>query len=288
MKNPRIGLVVFGESGSGKSTLCNTLIGAKYYDQTEETFEANEKEGIFATQETFVIDTKGYIDSDNGGNVEDPAQFKQMIQYIKNNNIRAFILTMNIHNPRISYGVRIIFELIYNNYPSTSWFKHIAIVWTRCYSFIPDLELEKMKEERKKAYKKFINHYFGHVINEEEINSIPHYFIDSIEARKDNSASFYELCNLLSWAGELKLIKEKVGDKKIERRQRLEYGKTWTETLKRRPPCFGLQKRHSRTFREQIIIYEERTIKEFTDGTKEYSDWKEIKRETKQEIINSW
>ena len=63
-----------------------------------------------------------------------------------------------------------------------------------------------MEKERKEGFKRDIEKFFGKEISIGEINSIPHYFIDSIEARSDNNSSHNELCHLLSWAGQLKLI----------------------------------------------------------------------------------
>ena len=140
--------------------------------------------------------------------------------------------------------------------------------------------------------------YFGNEVTKGEINAIPQYFVDSIEARNSNNESHNELCHLLAWAGQLKIIKEdlpnikvKLGEPKIEKRERIEKGKRWSETWKsgdREYFFFGPRERHGVTYEMQTTIYEERTSQAFTDGSIENSKWKEVKRDTKQVKIKSW
>ena len=300
MSNPRIGLVAFGEVGTGKSTLCNTLIGSNGTAFTEserteaQTFETIGKEGKFGNQETLLIDTPGLGDAQRN----DAAHLVQMAKYIKENQfIRCFIMTINVHCPRLGDRERRLFELISSMYPGAPWYKHIAIVWTRCYSVMAN-QIENWKPERKEGFKRFIDKYFGKEVSKEKANAIPQYFVDSIEARQNNNSSYNELCHLLAWAGQLKLISEdlpnmkvKLGEPKVEKRQRTEYGKTWSRTWKsggRRYIIAGPRDTHGETYQMQTTIYEERTSQEFTDGSIEHSDWKEVNRDSKQVTINNW
>ena len=300
MQTSRIGLVTFGEVGTGKSTLCNTLIGSNgeafiESDKTEaQTLETIGKEGTYGNQGTFLIDTPGLGDAERN----DAVHLVQMAQYIKDNDlIKAFVMTINIHCPRLGDRERRLFELISSMYPGSPWYKHIAVVWTRCYSVMAN-QIEQWKQERKEGFKRFIEKYFGNEVTKEEINSIPHYFVDSIEARSNNNSSHNELCHLLAWAGQLKLIKEdlpnikvKLGEAKIEKRQRLEKGRQWSDTWKSGPRdflIFGPRESHGRTYEMQTTIYEERTCQAFTDGSVENSDWKEVKRESRQVTIKEW
>ena len=298
MANPRIGLVAFGEVGTGKSTLCNTLIGSNgtafvESEKTEsQTLETIGKEGKYGNQDTFLVDTPGTEDADRN----DAAHLVQMARYIKGNNlIRGFLLTINMTCPRLEDRERRLFELISSMYPGSPWYKHIAVVWTNCYPEIKS-KVEKWKSERKEGFIRFLDKYFKKEVTKEQAKSIPHYFIDSIEARKNSSSSYIELCHLLAWAGQLKTIKEelpeikvKLGKPKRETRDRLEYGSTWTDTWKgHRPFPFGHRKRHGRTYQTQTTIYEERFCQEYTDGSKEYSDWKKYNSISKDVVINSW
>ena len=298
MANPRIGLVAFGEVGTGKSTLCNTLIGSNgtafvESEKTEsQTLETIGKEGKYGNQDTFLVDTPGTGDADRN----DAAHLVQMARYIKGNNlIRGFILTINMTCPRLEDRERRLFELISSMYPGSPWYKHIAVVWTNCYPEIKS-KVEKWKSERKEGFIRFLDKYFKKEVTKEQAKSIPHYFIDSIEARKNSTSSYIELCHLLAWAGQLKTIKEelpeikvKLGKPKRETRDRLEYGATWTHKWKgHRPFPFGHRKSHGRTYQTQTTIYEERFCQEYTDGSKEYSDWKKYNSISKDVVINSW
>ena len=158
-------------------------------------------------------------------------------------------------------------------------------------------QIDQWKNERKDGFKRFIEKYFGKEVSREQINSIPQYFVDSIEARKNNNSSYNELCHLLAWAGQLKLIKDelptikvKVGAPIIENKTETQYGKTWQETrhTHRRYRIFGHREYHGKKFQNQTIIYLQRTQQIFTDGSVEYSPWKEIRRETKQVTLKSW
>jgi len=300
MQNLRIGLVAFGEVGTGKSTLCNTLIssdGSAFIEseKTEaQTFETIGKEGHYDGQKTFLIDTPGLGDAERN----DATHLVQMARYIKQNQlIKGFIMTINIHCFRLGDRERRLFELISSMYPGAPWYKHIAVVWTRCYHEMKN-QIEKWKQERKEGFRRFMIKYFIQEIKIEQINSIPHYFIDSIEARDNNNNSYNELCHLLAWAGQLKNIGEelpdikvKLGEPKIEKRQRTEIGRTWSETRKsgkKRYGFFGPRKRHGKTYQIQTTIFEERTSQEYTDGSVEFSEWKEVKKDSRQVTINKW
>ena len=297
MSNPKIGLVAFGEVGTGKSTLCNTLIGSNGTAFTEserteaQTFETIGKEGKFGNQETLLIDTPGLGDAQRN----DAAHLVQMAKYIKENQfIRCFIMTINVHCPRLGDRERRLFELISSMYPGAPWYKHIAIVWTRCYSVMAN-QIENWKPERKEGFKRFIDKYFGKEVSKEKANAIPQYFVDSIEARQNNNSSYNELCHLLAWAGQLTLIKDdlpqmkvKLGAPIIEKRNRTEYGSTWSVTEKyggRRYGLFGPKKTRTITYQKVSTIYEERTKQQFTDGSVEYTDWKEVRRDTQDKKI---
>ena len=100
------------------------------------------------------------------------------------------------------------------------------------------------------------------------------------------------------WAGQLKSIGEelpdikvKLGELKIEKKQRTEIGRTWSETWKsgsKRYLIVGPRKRHGRTYQIQTTIFEERTSQEYTDGSVEFSEWKDVKKDRRQVKIKEW
>ena len=185
-------------------------------------------------------------------------------------------MTINVHYPRLGDRERRLFELISSMYPGAPWYKHIAVVWTRCYSVMGS-QIESWKPERKQGFVRFIEKYFSSEVNKDAANAIPHYFIDSVEARQNNNASHNELCHLLAWAGQLKTIKEELpemkvkdGKPKIENRQRKEYRSTNTRTWKsggRRYWIAGPKESHGETTQIQTTIYEERSCQKYTDGS---------------------
>ena len=298
MANERIGLVVFGEGGTGKSTLCNTLIGSNGTAFVEnegpeyKTLETIGKEGRYSNHVTFLIDTPR-IREDDKYNAD---HLIQMVKYIRENHlVRGFILTRDVNCPRYSEKDRQLIGLISNIYPDFPWYKHIAIVWTHCYPEIKS-KIEHWKPERKEFIGRFLKMYFNKEVTKEQANSIPNFFVDSIEARNDNTSSYIELCHLLDWAVKLKPIKEelaamkeKFGEPKIEKRTRLEYGPKRIETW-RKKMCrlYGPRKQYGRVYQTQTTIFEERICQEYTDGSKEYSDWKIVSSCEKEVIIDSW
>lgn len=104
---------------------------------------------------------------------------------------------------------------------------------------------------------------------------------------------------MLAWAGQLKSIQEelptikvKVGNPVIEKRDRLEVGGTWDDTWEVRRggirEALGQKEQHGRKYQNQTTIYEEREKQEFTDGSVEYTDWREIRRDSRAVCIDSW
>ena len=86
-------------------------------------------------------------------------------------------------------------------------------------------------------------------------------------------------------------MKVKDGEPKVEKRQRMEYGNTWTDTWKSGPRefiLFGPRESHGKTYQIQTTINEERTCQNYTDGSVEYSDWKEVNRQSNQVTISTW
>ena len=65
-------------------------------------------------------------------------------------------------------------------------------------------QIESWKPERKEGFVRFIEKYFSAEVSKDAAMAIPHYFIDSIEARQNNNSSHNELCHLLAWAGQTK------------------------------------------------------------------------------------
>lgn len=205
-----IHIVVVGEAGNGKSTLCNTLIGKNdiFKESSEpecETKITSGQYGIFDKFKTFIIDTPGVGDPEHS----DSEHLTKMIQYVKKNpKVSVIILVFNGITPRFTSNERRILELFYSMAPGTPIHRHLAVVWTRCLQSI--LNIFKIDtNNRKKKFYEFIKKYLPQIPND-EIKSIPQYFIDSVEARKKDSDHHKDLGALLAWAQNTEPI-QKIG-----------------------------------------------------------------------------
>ena len=199
--NKVINIVVIGEAGNGKSTLCNTLTGNinafkesnKPQCETKETTGLN---GNFDQFKTFVIDTPGIGDPDK----KDSVHIVRMIEYVKKYRISVILLVFDSVHPRLLDHHRRLLELFYSLAPGTQIHHHLDILWTK---WVPEalklLNVSTDKSERKNQFYNFIKIYLKQ-IPENEIISIPQYFIDSYKAREKDSTSQEELKFLLAWA----------------------------------------------------------------------------------------
>lgn len=200
--NKTVSIVVIGEAGDGKSTLCNTLSGKidafKESDQPEcETKVTHGIFGNFDKFKTFIVDTPGVGDPNNS----DSEHLVKMIKYVKENpQISVVLLVFNSAHPRFGVNQRRLLELFYSMAPGTQIHQHLAIIWTRWKpNILKQLGISINIGEKKKKFYNFIKEYLPQ-IPENEIPSIPQYFIDSIEARDPTTVSHGDLIALLSWA----------------------------------------------------------------------------------------
>ena len=207
-------IVVFGNTGSGKSTLSNTLVGIENAfkeseDVESETMETKGKSGIFDGQPIFIIDTPGIHDASG----LDTPHLVEMTQYIKNHKeVKAFVIVINFLNVKLDDGVKRLFQLVSNMYPGKKWYHNLAVVWSFYY---PNLtEKQNKQEPKREGFKRFIRKYIVPNITEDELNSIPQYFVDSVEAREedDNNRSREELKHLIAWVSQLNTLQDYLGE----------------------------------------------------------------------------
>ena len=213
-----VGIVAFGEVGGGKSTLCNTLVGSEsgsaFKESAEaeaETLETIGKWGRFDSQKMFVIDTPGMGDA----NRIDAKHLVDMAKFIKDNkHAQAFIVVLNFNAPRLGESQRKLFELVASMYPNSYWYRHIGVVWSHYYSFLPENKKAE-REKRREGFKNFMKTYIMPNISSSELDAIPQCFVDSIDARKSGDPSRESLKYLVAWAAQLKPLSEETRQRMI-------------------------------------------------------------------------
>ena len=260
-----VGIVAFGEVGGGKSTLCNTLVGShdrsafRESPETEaQTMETVGKAGRFGSWETFLIDTPGMGDA----NRIDADHLLEMAKYIRNNDeAQAFVFVLNFNAPRLGNRERLLFELLSSMYSKSKWYKHIGVVWSRYYPSLPE-ELKREKHNRVEGFKRFMEQYFKDSVPPSEVSSIPHYFVDSVDARKPHTESNEELSKLVSWAEKLPTMAEDLPQIRVVEKK---YTEDSTDVQNPEP---------YRTVTE----HKQRDCTKFSDGSVECSEWRMVSR----------
>jgi len=276
MENIIPSIVIFGNTGSGKSTLANTLVGQenifKESDEVEsETMETKGEYGFFDHQLTFIIDTPGMNDVSG----LDSPHLKSMAQYIKEHiEIKAFIIVISFMHMRLDEGVKKLFQLVSNMYPGKKWYHNLGVVWSNYY---PNLNEKQNKQQPKlDGFKRFMREHIVPSITDDELDSIPQYFVDSVEAREENNnRSREELKKLIAWASQLKTLQENLGEIQevdasiMSREEEFE-----TKILSEKTILNTKYIVESTYKREKLIKY---------NGDISYTDWKEVP-DTRKEI----
>ena len=274
-------IVVFGNTGSGKSCLSNTLVGMENaFQESEnvesETMETKGKNGVFDNQPTFIIDTPGIHDASG----LDTPHLVEMTQYIKaHKEVKAFVIVINFLNSRLDDGVRRLFQLVSNMYPGKKWYHNLAVVWSNYWKILtPD---KNKKEPKREGFKRFIKNYIVPNITDDELESIPQYFVDSKEARieENYNNSREELKHLIAWVSQLHTLEENLGeiqevDAEIKSKEKEIKEEIISETTKL-------------NIKTTITAKFQRIKSELYNGEITYSDWEEIpdSRKENKEIL---
>ena len=271
-------IVVFGNTGSGKSTLSNTLVGRENAfkeseDVESETMETKGKNGIFDNQSTFIIDTPGIHDASG----LDTPHLVEMAQYIKKHpQVKAFVIVINFLNVKLDDGVKRLFQLVSNMYPGKKWYHNLAVVWSFYYKNLT--QQQKKQEPKREGFKRFIKRYIVPNISDDELNSIPQYFVDSVEAREENyNRSKEELKHLIAWVSQLNTLKENLGEiQEVDAEIKSKEDEFKTDTISE------TTKLNIKT----IITAKFKRIKSILyNGEITYSDWEEVPNSRKEEKI---
>jgi len=285
---PEVTLVLFGHTGNGKSTLCNTLIGSNgtsfkesgsYKEETKETIGMT---GSFDGVSVCAIDTPGY-----GGSEGNTARyFVDMAHYIpKHKRIQGMVVVQNYQEPRFDENLRNFFQLITSMYPGQPWLPNLAVVWTRYY---PEYTTPEEKNERRRVPKTGIKTFMPDV-TDDQLESIPQFFVDSKKARQQGTPDHEELAHLLAWAktrrsiGEFGDMRVKKGDPIVEERVN-EIIDPWHK-IGCTPRKYWFVGPGDCHFKRKITrITEQRLRQEYTSGDPTYTEYKEVKKEERVEF----
>ena len=142
----RVSIVLFGETGTGKSTLGNTFLGCKSSAKDEElifseseginahTYETKAHDGKFFDKLVRITDTPGTGESGEA----DKKHLADMARVVTaDDTVRVFVIVMNYQCPRFEQREKKLFDHVISMFPNAPWFEHIAVVWTRYYSSLP-------------------------------------------------------------------------------------------------------------------------------------------------------
>ncbi|EDR28942.1 hypothetical protein, conserved [Entamoeba dispar SAW760] len=206
-------LLLIGETGVGKSSLGNFILKDNVFNvSSKPKSETKNTIGYYGEDDksdVFVIDTPSLNDSDGFDN----EGIQNIIECVKNTRLQGIVLTMDFRINRFSTNLRDIVKIISDVFQFKDFWKHICIVWTKCYNYTPKNKLEKdkiLKNEIKEEMIKFIKqtNKINENIDIEKTNKdfIPMYFVDSQpdEDYYDNTRSEEEIEKLIKWARGLK------------------------------------------------------------------------------------
>jgi len=281
---PRVVTVgILGKTGSGKSALCSTLTGKVYkesFGAEEETMQTVLQSGSFDGQLVSCIDTPGYL----GKQENTLALMENMAEFFQGNSeAQALILALEFPSPRLDDGIRKLLILLSGMYPQKAWWKQLAIVWTKCYveHTTPEEKQERMKlpiKGLKGAIKEFVPN-----ISEDDLlmdlEQVPQFFVDSIQARNPGHPDRKELSRCLAWASTKQPL-IKMGKMRVKKGTPILETKMWQEeihhwfTNENNRRCPGGCKHHITCYAKIRTVQEERYRQEYTDGQPTYTDWK--------------
>ena len=221
------------------------------------TNETTLKSVIINNCEINVIDTQGFYDSN--GNEKD--NLEQMVSFLQQyqKGINLIVITLNSNNIRLSEGIKIIFQKIYQMFGTKKLVDHICFVYTFFYQAIFD----DADKKRLLKYTQDVRDIFVSITGCLDLIEIPSFFIDSKPKTKDPSSaqqiqllletSFKNLCLPTS---SLYPIDPNIKEKICERRKH--------QIIEKKEERNGYSVTYSDQKRNKLI---------FWNGTIGYDDW---------------
>jgi len=192
-------LILIGETGNGKSSLGNFILKKNVFPvsdnpESETKITRGEHGGNNVTDDIFVIDTPGLMDAEG----TDKEHLIQMVDYIKSNpGLQGIVIVFNFHQPKLPMNIKTLIKLLCNVFPRADFWRHVALVWTKYYYYLPP----KLKEKNKICINKFMPKILDLVKETHgdlSINSFPTFFVDSDPENVDEFTN-EEISRLIAW-----------------------------------------------------------------------------------------
>ncbi|EMS11971.1 AIG1 family protein [Entamoeba histolytica HM-3:IMSS] len=207
----------------------------------------------------------------------DESQLNQMINYInEQKGVDGIILVLNYNSVVFLDNLESLIKKLYNEFPVFDFWKHVCIVWTKCFYYTSEKKLEKQMEIKNKQYQEQLKRLDKETTGKEDI-TFPMFFVDSQpDEGGDNSRTDKEIEKFLAWARSLSPIKpiEKVMKENTEPKPVVEEEKRDTEG-----------KEETKSYIEFTVEVKKRVKRVGTDGKVSYNDWEEIVTESKEKPL---
>ncbi|KAG4085980.1 P-loop containing nucleoside triphosphate hydrolase protein [Neocallimastix lanati (nom. inval.)] len=261
-------LILIGETGVGKSNLGNFILEKQVFkvsdDPNSETKITQGDHGDGERSDIFVIDTPGLQDAQG----TDKEHLTQMIDYIKANpGLQGIVVVINYQQPRLALHIKTILQILCNVFPSSSFWSHVAIVWTKFFYYLPP-NMKNKRETTSSKYAQEILELVRSANGDSSIQSFPTFFVDTDFNRKDPDTCV-EINKLIDWVSKLSPV-----DVTKIRHADTEIKETSKETDIRET------KRTVKNIEYIKKEYYERDKKIRYDGNVLYSDWRKVKEIT--------
>ncbi|EDR28523.1 aig1, putative [Entamoeba dispar SAW760] len=144
----QIKLLLIGETGDGKSSLGNFILKNDVFKVSDSNKTVTKYTGGYFGEgdrsDVFVVDTHGLNDSSGFDN----KNIQNIVNCVKATGLQGIILTMNYNVARFSTNLKQVVKVISDIFPLKDIWKHVCIVWTKCYNYSqPDEDDDNTRTE---------------------------------------------------------------------------------------------------------------------------------------------
>ena len=101
-------------------------------------------------------------------------------------------------------------EMVNSMYKGKKVFEHVAVVWTHYFEYLSQ-DVKNTTNDKREEFKEHVREITHSEVTEEELECIPHYFVDCDETKSLNTETQESLRELISWIGDLPRMVDNVG-----------------------------------------------------------------------------